>query len=144
MKNKVKALILILVIALAVLWVRRLMWVTGVLTPRLHSAMFTRMELKALDAAKQEYLRDYNNGPTSLVTLSNLIPYLRNDTNYPSFVIRKLTQEGGVDWVGNPILIGTNDIVAGGPNSEPIHVSPSTKEMLEPATGGDQFWGAYK
>jgi len=144
MKNKIRALILILVIALAVLWVRRLMWVTGVLTPQLHSAMFTRMELEALGAAKQEYLRDHGNAPSDLVTLGNLVPYLNNDTNYPVFVISKLTQENGVDWMGNPILIGTNDIVTGGRASDPVHVSPKTKEMLKLATGGDTYWGLYK
>jgi hypothetical protein len=144
MKNNVRALILVLVIPLAVLYVRRLMWVTGVLTPQLHSAMFTRMELEALDAAKQEYLHAHNNGASDLVTLSNLVPYLNNDTNYPVFVIRKLTQENGVDWMRNPILIGTNDIVTGGPVSDPVHVSPKTKEMLKLATGGDAYWGLYK
>lgn len=145
MKKRAKSLIILaLLIVLGSLWVRRLMWVGGVLTPQLHSAKFTRMELEALDAAKQKYLHDHNSGRSDLVALSNLVSYLEGDTNYPGFALQKLIQENGVDWVGNPILIGTNNIAVGGPISDPVRVNPKTKESLKLATGGDAFWGPYE
>ena len=97
-----------------------------------------------MDRAKQHFARDKNKRPSDIVTFSDLVPYLESDTNAFSTTLHPLAERGGLDRMGNPILIGTNKIAVGGPVSDPIHVSPKTKEMLKQATRGDEFWGPYK
>jgi len=58
---------------------------------------------------------------------ADLTPYLNPGS--------KLAINGGRDSLGNPIEIGDM--------SERVRVSPETQQQLEPATGGETFWGPY-
>ncbi len=144
MKSKVKVAIWLILVVLAVLWVWRLMWVVDNLKPLRNSAYAVREELELVDRARQEFAREKTQHSSGIVAFSNLVPYLRGDTNAFSTILHPLLDRNGLDRVGNPILIGTNEIAVGGSISDPIHVNPKTKEMLKQATHGDEFWGPYK
>jgi prepilin-type N-terminal cleavage/methylation domain-containing protein len=96
-------------------------------------ATATLETLRMIDAAKDQYAIENGKGPTVTPNNSDLVKYIKTGTKLYTDMDGG---SGAVDALGNAITINTVD-------TQP-QVSQTTKDALADATGGDEFWGAYR
>jgi type II secretory pathway pseudopilin PulG len=89
--------------------------------------------IRMIDAAKDQYAIEAGKGPTITPDAADLVKYIKTGTKLYTDMD---TGVGAVDALGNTIAINAVDVAP--------QVSATTKTALADATGGDDFWGAYK
>ncbi len=96
-------------------------------------ATATLETMRMIDSAKDQYAIENGKGPGVTPGSADLVKYIKTGTKLYTDMD---TGSGPVDALGNTITINGVDVAP--------QVSSTTKTALSDATGGDEFWGAYK